>query len=155
MVSSNNMSSMPSSDSMPAMPMSMMQMVFFTSTATPLYSMSWAPMDTGHYTGTCVFLILLAAIYRGLIALKQTVEQRWSDRELKRRRVLVMSRSTEADKDSTILGPKTWTMVTERGVEEKVKVDRRYVKAVAPWRYSVDLPRAVLTTVMGGVGYLL
>ena len=47
-------------------------------------------------------------------------------------------------------------LVTGWGVEESVRVVRkRTARGVAPWRLSVDAPRAAYATVMVGVGYLL
>jgi copper transporter 1 len=46
-------------------------------------------------------------------------------------------------------------ILTANGVEEHVKVIHRPARSVQPWRFSVDLPRALLVTVMTGVGYLL
>ena len=52
------------------MDMSQMMMTFFTSTETPLYSEKWTPSGAGQYAGTCIFLIVLAFVFRGLLALK-------------------------------------------------------------------------------------
>lgn len=61
-----------SGDSMGGMTMSMadMAMVFFTSNATPLYSNAWTPNGNGQYAGTCIFLILLAVLFRALLAVR-------------------------------------------------------------------------------------
>ncbi|KAE8451688.1 hypothetical protein EG329_003145 [Mollisiaceae sp. DMI_Dod_QoI] len=48
----------------------MTTMTFFTSTSTPLYSMSWMPASTGQYAGTCIFLIAFAAIFRAILAIR-------------------------------------------------------------------------------------
>ncbi|CZS91304.1 uncharacterized protein RAG0_01998 [Rhynchosporium agropyri] len=66
-------SSMTGSSSM--MGMSSMAMTFFTSSTTPLFSMSWVPKTAGQYTGTCIFLILLSAIFRGLLAVRVNLFQ--------------------------------------------------------------------------------
>ncbi|KAF2170464.1 hypothetical protein M409DRAFT_64196 [Zasmidium cellare ATCC 36951] len=47
-----------------------MAMTFFTATNTPLFSFSWIPDTTGQYAGTCIFLIVLAAIFRALLAMR-------------------------------------------------------------------------------------
>lgn len=52
------------------MGMNEMAMTFFTSTATPLYSMSWAPSSAGKYAGTCIFLIAFGTIFRALLAVR-------------------------------------------------------------------------------------
>ena len=45
-------------------------MTFFTSTSTPLFSLSWSPSTAGQYAGTCIFLIVLAALFRALVAIR-------------------------------------------------------------------------------------
>jgi copper transporter 1 len=64
--------SMASSTAMSSSDMTMqsMAMIFFTSTSTPLYSMSWMPNSIGQYAGTCIFLIAFAAIFRALLAIR-------------------------------------------------------------------------------------
>ena len=135
--------------------MTSMVMVFTTGISTPLYSMSWKPTSTGAYAGMCVFLVVLAVIFRGLLAGKHLLEHYWLDQELDRRYVKVGGTPTEAERINSDENSKAGTLITERGVEEHVRVVRRKRKGVAPWRFSVDLPRAVYVTFMGGVGYLL
>lgn len=132
-----------------------MVMTFTTGTSTPLYSTAWKPASTGAYAGTCIFVIALAVIFRGLLAGKHLLEHYWLDNELDRRYVKVRGTPTEAERISSDEKSKTGTLVTERGVEEHVRVVRRRRKGVAPWRFSVDLPRALYVTILGGVGYLL
>ena len=77
------------------------------------------------------------------------------DKDLDRRYVAVRGtpkavERIEADGDS-----KKALLITERGVEEQVKVVKRQTRTIMPWRLSVDLPRAAYTTIMAGVGYLL
>ncbi|PVH69991.1 hypothetical protein DL98DRAFT_521861 [Cadophora sp. DSE1049] len=57
------------------MGMSSMAMTFFTSSTTPLYSLSWTPSSPGQYAGTCIFLIFLSAIFRGLLAVRVNLFQ--------------------------------------------------------------------------------
>lgn len=143
-----------SSHSMSSSSMSMMS-VFQISSSTPLYSTNWTPIGTGSYAGTCIFLIVLATIFRGLMAGKQILEHRWLDTELNRRYVSVRGKPTESEKISTDSAAKTGTLITEQGVEEHVRVVKRSRRSGAAWRFSVDLPRAAYVTVMAGVGYLL
>ncbi|KAG5761085.1 hypothetical protein H9Q72_010811 [Fusarium xylarioides] len=64
-------SSMPmSTSSTGAMDMQQMNMVFFTSTTTLLWTKSFAPETTGQYAGVCIFLIAFATILRMLLALR-------------------------------------------------------------------------------------
>ncbi|KAF5587239.1 hypothetical protein FPCIR_7647 [Fusarium pseudocircinatum] len=64
-------SSMPmATSSSSAMDMQQMNMVFFTSTTTLLWTKSFAPETTGQYGGVCIFLIAFATILRMLLALR-------------------------------------------------------------------------------------
>ena len=149
---------MPSMDSQSTSntPMSsMMNNVFTVSTSTSLYSTSWTPASTGSYAGTCIFLIVLASISRCLVAGKHLLEHRWLDNELDRRYVSVRGTPTEAERIDSEPKAKTGTLITERGVEEHVRVVRRKRRGVAPWRFSVDLPRAAYVMVLIGAQYLL
>ncbi|KAL8953032.1 MAG: hypothetical protein Q9222_001082 [Ikaeria aurantiellina] len=143
------------SHSMSAMGMSTMNMAFFTSTSTTLFSLAWWPRSTGAYTGTCIFLISLAALFRGLAAGKQILERRWLDQELNRRYIRVRGIPTEAERIDVDPLSKQVTLITERGVEEHVQVVRKIRRAVTPWRHTVDLPRAAYATLTAGIGYLL
>ena len=135
--------------------MSMMAMVFFGSNKTPLYSSAWTPSSTGSYAGTCIFLVVLAVIYRALSAGKHILEHRWYDQQVNRRYVAVQGIPTEKERISADSDGKSMILRSERGVEEEVRVVRNHVRTVTPWRLSVDFPRAVYATVMAGVGYLL
>jgi hypothetical protein len=135
------------------MAMSGMVMVFFTSTKTPLYSSAWAPTSTGTYAVTCIFLIFLAAIFRGLLAVRAFQEQKWLDAELNRRYVVVTGEKLK-DRISQDNDMKRMVL-SANGVEEDVLVVARKGSGVRPWRVSTDLPRAVLDTVIVGVAYLL
>ena len=132
-----------------------MQNTFFTSSSTPLYSSAWHPSSPGTYAATCVFLILLAAIFRGLFAGKHLLERRWLDQTLERKYIKVRGAPTEADKIDASSESKYGTLVTARGVEEHVKVVTNKARPVMPWRLSVDLPRAAYVTITAGVGYLV
>jgi hypothetical protein len=142
-----------SSDSMSGMTM---MSVFQTSMATPLYSQAWTPTSTGSYAGTCIFLILLAVIFRGLLAAKWWQENRWLDRELNRRFVVVNGKAPLAENLSRDSLAKQANMVlSENGIEENVVVVKKRTFGARPWRLSVDPIRAAIDTVIAGVGYLL
>jgi len=120
-----------------SMAMSAPMMVFLSSTMTPLYSAAWSPATTGHYAGTCVFIVILAAIFRGLIAMRAVQAGRWALAE-KRRPYVIASTKVQAQ------------VITEQSLDGK---EGRGV--IRPWRLSVDVPRACIDTVIAGVGYLL
>ncbi|KAI9823474.1 MAG: hypothetical protein M1832_002485 [Thelocarpon impressellum] len=150
-------SSAPSSSS--AESSSGMSSTFFAATNSALYGTAWTPRSTGAYAGTCIFLILLAALFRALFAGKQMAERRWLDSALDRRYVVVApgaaARPSEAKRARDDADASTALLVSARGVEEEVRVVKRRTRGPVPWRLSVDLPRALLVTVIAGVGYLL
>ncbi|MCJ1374344.1 hypothetical protein MMC20_005576 [Loxospora ochrophaea] len=131
------------------MPMSMMDMVFFTSVSTPLFSMSWAPRSEDAYAGTCIFLIILAAFFRLLVVGKHVLEHHWRDQELNRRYIAVRGRKLTAAEEAK---SEDSDDATAKGVDV---IARSHVRTITPWRFSVDLPRALYVMVMVGVGYLL
>ena len=138
---------------------STMMAVFQNSMTTSLYSSSWTPTNTGTYAATCLFLIALAAAFRGLLAAKSWQEHRWLDRELARRYVVVNGKAPLAEalsRDSLAKEASATLTLGENGVEENVLVVRNRPTARArPWRLSVDPVRAAIDTVVAGVGYLL
>jgi len=46
-------------------------------------------------------------------------------------------------------------VLTVNGVDENIKVVTKSLQGPQPWRFSQDLPRAAIYTVIVGVGYLL
>jgi len=144
-----------SSDSNSTMMMSNeMAMVFFNSITTPLWSLSWTPSSSGQYAGTCIFLILLSVLFRGLMVGKHLLEIRWADQAWKRRYITVANGTpfSERLKSDTNAGR---GVLTANGVEENVAIVTRASHGPQPWRFSVDLPRAFLSMIIAGVGYLL
>jgi hypothetical protein len=132
-----------------------MDMVFTNSHSTPLYSASWTPNSAGSYAGTCIFLIILASILRGLIAFKSIVEQRWLTQARNRRYVVVKGKTPEAGTIDADPDAKVPTTTTPQVVKEPVNVARAYARGAVPFRLSVDVPRAALVFVIAGVSYLL
>ena len=143
--------SSPSSSSSMSMPM----MVFTTSHTTPLYTTSWTPRTPAAYAGICIFLLLLASTLRLLFAFKSIVESRWAAQARNRRFILVKGKPSEAGKIDSDPDSLKGSLITVNGVEENVKVVRNHAKSVAPFRLSVDVPRAGITMVIAGVAYLL
>lgn len=133
--------------------MGMSTSLFFSST-TSLYSTAWTPANAGQYAGTCIFLVVLAITFRGLIAAKAWKEAAWMNAEFNRRYVTVVDRVSKAE--SIISDASSEKMVlSSNGVEENVMVVKKKGMGVRPWRMSVDPVRAVIDTVLAGVGYLL
>jgi len=78
MPSESDSSSSSTSHMSDMMGMSDMMMVFFTSAHTPLYSKAWTPAGAGTYAGTCIFLVVLAFIFRALLALRCRFSELWN-----------------------------------------------------------------------------
>jgi hypothetical protein len=136
------------------MSMSMMSMTFFTSTMTPIYSAMWSPTSTGQYAGTCIFLIILAIIFRALLAMKAWKETAWLDAEFNRRYVTVAGTLPKAERIASDSNSKRM-ILTENGVEEDVMVVKKRSMDIRPWRITTDPIRAAMDTTLAGVAYLL
>ncbi|CAK4027583.1 related to Ctr copper transporter [Lecanosticta acicola] len=113
------------------MSMADMMMTFFTATNTPLYSEAWTPNTTGQYTGTCIFLIVLSAIFRGIIALRANFP------------AMLIWFAHRRD-----------TSLLRSDFEEHAKL-RLLAVPQRPWSVNEALARALLDTVLAGVSYLL
>jgi copper transporter 1 len=72
---------------------------------------------------------------------------------LKRRYVVVAGEKMVSDRASD--GDSMTGILTTNGVQEDVRIVSAPVKHIQPWRFSIDLPRALLMTVATAVGYLL
>lgn len=107
------------------MGMDQMKMVFFTAHTTPLYSSVWTPRTIGQYAGTCIFLIVLSVIFRGLIAIRCNFQ--------------VLFSRLGSYHDSTLLPTED---------DGKAATGR-------PWSVTDAALRAVLDTILAGVSYLL
>jgi len=136
------------------MSMSAMSMTFFTGSTTPLYSSTWSPTSVSGYAGICIFVILLAVIFRSLLAVRAWKESAWLDAEFKRRYVTVAGKLPLSEKIYQDSDTKRMVL-SENGVEEEVMVVAKRTMGVRPWRLTVDPMRAALDTVIAGVAYLL
>ena len=172
--SSSSTSSTSGSSEQPSV-MEGMSAIFYSSQATSLYSAAWTPGSTAGYAATCIFLIFLAFVLRFLFSAKHVLERRWCDKEHNRRQVAVRGkktlaqavrdspeaqtgtlimrrRSAQSEHESVEDGPKE---AAEETVEESVRIVKSSSREVMPWRFSTELPRAALMTVIVGVAYLL
>jgi copper transporter 1 len=131
-----------------------MAMGFFTATNTPLYSASWTPSSAGAYAGTCIFVIILSILFRVIFTLKTYLEMKAMESALKRRYVVVAGEKAVVDKVADDANSMTGVLTTN-GLQENVRIVSAPVSHIQPWRFSVDLPRALLMTIAAGVGYLL
>lgn len=95
-------------------------------------------------TGTCVFLIVLSIFFRGLFVLRRRQERKWTYAELRRQPIFMEGRNKKGDGVS----------FRDTSVDSITPVNSRESMA-RPWRISTDVPRAILDTVIAGIGYLL
>lgn len=137
-----------------SMSMSEMSMIFFSSTTTSLYSAMWTPSSIGAYAGTCIFLILLAVVFRGLLAVRAWREEAWMDAEFNRRYVTVAGKLPKSERISQDSDAKRM-ILSENGAEEDVMIVKKKGASKRPWRFTVDPVRAAMDTLIIGVGYLL
>ena len=104
--------------------------------------------------------ILLAVIHRFLSAFKGVQDAKWNVKE--RRRVIIASniRPGTGTSGNAPLRDNSKAMMEQQqeemdiGDEDTVREKPRN-PWTTPWRYSTELPRAGLATVVSGVGYLL
>ncbi|KAF5530799.1 kinase-like domain-containing protein [Fusarium mexicanum] len=123
--SSMPMSTSSSSSSAMAMDMEQMNMVFFISSKTLLWTKSFAPETTGQYAGVCIFLIAFATILRMLLALRVNFY---------------------SIKDS-VRGRRTKGLLVESPVSEII--------GNRPWRANEAIMLGVIDVLLAGVSYLL
>jgi hypothetical protein len=131
-----------------------MNMFFQTDNSTPLFAEAWTPSNAGTYAATCIFLIVLAALARGLLAARSIQEARWLDRDASRRYVATAGKTPLAERVSQDRDAKSMVL-SENGAEESVFVVERKRGIVRPWRFSVDPIRALMDTFIAAIGYLL
>ncbi|KAF2221278.1 Ctr copper transporter [Elsinoe ampelina] len=110
-----------------------MMMTFFTSSSTPLFAENWTPSSTGQYVGTCIFLIVLAVIFRGLVAVRCSFNE-------------LYYRYTHRQEPS-------WRTARIGQDEKDRNVQTGLVRG--GWTVEEAVPRAVLDTILAGVSYLL
>lgn len=93
--------------------------------------------------------------FRCLLAAKHVAELHWAAAARNRRYVVVQGRTPESQSIERDPDAKDTALITAQGVEERVKVVRAMKQPGIPFRLSVDVPRACLTTLIVGTGYLI
>ncbi|KAI0995098.1 hypothetical protein K3495_g13083 [Podosphaera aphanis] len=116
----------------------MQSMSFFSSTSTSLYVRIWTPTGPAGYAATCIFLISLAIISKGLVVVKARLEAHWKD--------------TDFERQYPELGSNGFSESEFK--DDALKVPKRSV-SYKSWRPCVDPVRAVMDTVSAGIGFLL
>jgi solute carrier family 31 (copper transporter), member 1 len=126
--------------------------MFSTGPGTPLYSPTWIPVSEGNYAGTCLFLVVLAFIFRALVSLRSILKRRAIDTDLNSRYTIISRRPAE-DINNDPQSPRS--PLKENIDEDNVIVVRRPVKVVRPWKLTPAVVRSVVDVVTVGVVYLL
>ncbi|KAK9370357.1 Ctr copper transporter family-domain-containing protein [Lipomyces kononenkoae] len=141
------MSTSTSTSSMSGDPsMSMSSMSFHTSFTDFLFAQQWTPSSRGQYAGTCIFLIVLAVIYRMIHVLKHRMERYYNARARQYSRSMSTA-SLQTEKDGTF----------EKSVAGTTAEPDRPLqfRNVRPWRVSMDIPLALIQLLLSGAAYLL
>lgn len=128
--------------SAPMMSTASMAMVFFQSATTPLYASAWTPSGAASYTGTCLFLVVLAVLHRVLLAL---------------RNVLFQGPPSPHAKPISLHHADLEPSLYQDDKEPRTSSRRRIRRAVRaqPFSLGTEAARASLEVLIGGVGYLL
>ena len=150
---SPTMSSSGSMSDTTSMPMARMDMTFYTSISTTLYSDTWRPSNSSQYAGTCIFLIVLATTFRALFEFRGLQEQKWQRQELDRR--YVVASAGDKPKHAPPQSDETKSIGSYSAIGSEQNVRRGQSLSIRPWRLTQDGPRACLDVVIAGVGYLL
>lgn len=131
----------------------LMNMAFHTTTTDNLFSESWAPKTIGQYAGACIFLIVLAIIHRFLVAFKSVQDAKWHAKE-QARVIVVGARGGEQSSDRNSMEGENNDPKSDVAAVTTAR-DAQGSPWTSPWRFSTEVPRAGLSTVTSGVGYLL
>ncbi|KAL9086791.1 MAG: hypothetical protein Q9165_006938 [Trypethelium subeluteriae] len=133
------------------MDMAMMQMTFFQAQDTSLWTMQFTPTSTGSYAGICIFLIILAVVFRGLFAVKHYAEHYWRSQTAQRKYVTVAGKRTDAENIRAHDDAKD-AVISVNGIEEGVRIVERHHTPIQPFRLTVDPLRALLMTAIDLAG---
>jgi hypothetical protein len=120
------------------MSMQDMAMNFFNAYDTPLFSLDWVPTNGGQYAGTCIFLIVLAVIFRFILALRSNMSAVAAAAARRRETALLVKTAAESSDE-------------DRASREAQHGPR----SQARWTLNDALITASIDTTLAGVGYLL
>ncbi len=97
----------------------------------------------------------MGLLVRSLLAFKHGLERCWLDQHLNRRYITVAGRQREGERVKADPEAASAMLLSPFGVEEDVRVVRRHLRQAMPWRLSVDVPRALLVSLIAAISYLL
>ena len=129
------------------------QMTFFSASNTALLFPWWTPSSEYQYATTCCILVLVAGSFRALLSYKHMLERHWLHEEKDNRDDIFdhipLARFHKRSKVSS------GATLESNGGEEQVGELGRAIRSKHPWRFSVDVPRAFLVTMISTLGYFL
>ncbi|KAK9474134.1 Ctr copper transporter family-domain-containing protein [Dipodascopsis tothii] len=140
------------SSSMDMSSSSSMSMLFHTSYTESLFASGWTPSTNGKYAGACIFLIVLAVVYRCVHVVKFRTEKYFVRCECRRGGHLAAARSSS---DSESEKPVRSRHTGSGNCCSSAKFSIFDLHDVRPWRLSVEVPLALLQVLLSGIGYLL
>lgn len=114
-------------------------MTFFTSTTTPLYTTAWTPKTPAQYALTCLFLVLLCIVFRGLLSARGNMP--W-----------LLSSLSPTKKDTP---EEVSCCADEDGLQKTFRGEMASGSQDKPSKVWEILLRAVLDTSLAVVSYLL
>ncbi len=127
-----------------------MAMTFIQSLTTPLLWSSWRPKNAAEYGASCLFLVALAALTRGLVAIRPVLNTASWPRRLQYHHHQGEDRNNEQDGDPKNHLPRP---------EHPVNGGRAVLLAIQDYwssaALSTKLARAAFDTLIAGLGYLV
>lgn len=138
-----NMTNVSTEMDMGRMDDSPMSMTFFFSSSTSLFSKAWTPATSAQYSGTCIFLVVLAVLMRGMLALKPILEKSMWNPLVDGEGVLVPGGDGGYQKED---------MAPRQPTNRIYDIVRRRWSI---WRFRTSLERSIFELLLATVGYLL
>lgn len=130
-----------------------MNLAFFSSGTTALWSTGWEPSSPAGYAATCIFLVVFTFLFRAMLALKQAMENRWSEGTPQRQWFW----STEKPVFEPLRTDPSLKkgILTVNGVVGDIELVTHDVRGPIQFRLSQEVTRAAMHTLLAGIGYLL
>ncbi|KAK7204919.1 Ctr copper transporter family-domain-containing protein [Myxozyma melibiosi] len=130
--------------------MDMTSMSFHANSQDFLLATGWTPSNRGQYVGACIFLIVLAVIYRATHVIKHRTE-RYLVARARVNAVPAASPPEDSDLEKYVAASGAST-----SAEQRRQVPRPFDFTHArPWRVSIDVPLSVIQFFLSAISYLL
>ncbi|KAK9379725.1 Ctr copper transporter family-domain-containing protein [Kockiozyma suomiensis] len=130
---------------------SMSSMTFHSNIADYILSTGWTPDNRGQYVGTCIFLIVLAIIYRATHVIKHRTERYLISRALVKSVPVVLGEDSDVEKYVAASASGSLAAPDSQRLPSR-PFDFTHAR---PWRVSIDIPLSVIQFFLSGISYLL